>query len=149
MLARFTLQQNTLFYLYLYLLKRFSSILLLFIFCVYSFNFKTHYCYYADTDKRFHGDCHEHLNGLKVDKNSSKAIVTDAKYSCIDIHKDFQYKQTESTYKFASFEIDLLHIFNVKTVINLYPSFHWNIKEIPIRAGPDICSNALRGPPFC
>lgn len=146
---RLSLQQKHLFYLYLYPLKRITSILLFFIFCVYTFTFKTHYCYYADTGKRFHGDCHEHLHGLKADKNSNEALVFGVKYSCIDIQKEFQYKQTESSYKFPSFEIELPGIYTAKTVATFYPNHNWNIKEIPIRAGPNISSNSLRAPPSC
>ncbi|MBI5857561.1 MAG: hypothetical protein HZB42_07905 [Sphingobacteriales bacterium] len=84
-----------------------------------------------------------------MDEKSAKAFFTDAKYYCLDVHKDFQYKQTETTYKFASFEIALPHVYNTRTPINFYHSRHWNIKEIPIRAGPAIAANTLRGPPSC
>ncbi len=132
-------------------MKRASAIFFLLIFCVFALTTKTHYCYHLDSGERFHGDCQEDVKGFSKNGLINEFNLSQAKYFCLDFHKEHFFKNTDT----ASFP-------QTSWVLDLHLDFHfilkapapnvsmrcWNIKEIPIRAGPLVCSNTLRGPPL-
>jgi len=64
-------------------LKRSASILFFVIFCVYSFTFKTHYCYNQD-GSRFHGDCTEYLQKVEH-SNLHSATFQPQEFECHNV----------------------------------------------------------------
>ena len=125
-------------------MRQFSSILLLALFCVHSFNFKTHYCFNTDDETRFHGECEDHNHAHQDDKGETSWQTNE--HTCYDIGKEVQ------TQKPAALNIDPSSTFLVSTV---YFSFQ---EELPLQEfypspelywddGPPLQTNLLRGPP--
>lgn len=125
-------------------MKKVTSILFLFIFCVQAFSFKTHFCYHTD-GTRFHGDCTEQM-GKAEPSSHSKASFHEQKYVCKDVKLDKQYQAHDAFKNFTDF-------FFVLTPVPELPVITSNYKRqaIPLfscRGGPPIATQFLRGPPL-
>ena len=129
-------------------MKKTCSIFFLFLFCVYAFTFKTHYCYYADTGERFHGDC-----GLKIKEAAAKGDLAHANffqkhYLCHDILKNTTSQQTKfislknpSADSFAFNPTTGISIPRQQIVDRVIPEFH-------CRSATLLLSDSLRAPPI-
>ncbi len=131
-------------------MKKVSSIFLLIIFCVYTFTFKTHYCYYADTGKRFHGDCEHEIKESAAKGELFHTNFFPKHYICQDILKNALPDQTKIiTVKnpFAN-----AFIFQPVLEISILQSRNcgnWIIPEFHCRSATLFLSNSLRAPPSC
>jgi hypothetical protein len=129
-------------------LKKRNSILLLLIFCVYSFTFKTHYCYYADTGKRFHGDCGEFERAAEKKNSDPNASFHKQKYNCYNVELNKQYQQQDFSIKsFSDFTLILPQMPELPIII--FSSQKQGIPLFSCRGGPPLVSFILRGPPSC
>lgn len=130
-------------------MKKFFAIFQLICFCVYSFTYKTHYCYHLDSGERFHGDCQWERKALGFDKSEAQTHILPLRYYCLDVHKDKVVKKENTS--FPSYQVDL-HIvfatcFLLKSSIS-EETLSWQGTNFPIRAGPGLLANSLRGPPL-
>ncbi|HEX9509474.1 MAG TPA: hypothetical protein VF939_03260 [Puia sp.] len=126
-------------------MKKLLTILLLFAFGVYSFTYKTHYCYYAD-GHRFHGDCQKEIRQAKEKLGNCIALLLPKHYICQDIQMDKQFHQRD--YSFKNFS-DTCYILPVTFELQVTVSLPGNY-AIPVfscRGGPPLGSSLLRGPP--
>lgn len=149
-------------------MKKTFSILLLAIFGIYAFTFKTHYCYHGaahesthewydhdgnlqycyghKTNERYHGDCHWLVNSVKG--NLGNKNLFPSYYYCIDILKNASFRESK-----------IIPLHNFSSVLFLSPpdleiplpdfSFlDWKIPDIRCRGGPPPLSISPRAPPL-
>lgn len=127
-------------------MKRVAAILLLLIFGISSFTFKTHYCYYPD-GHRFHGDCGEHITKSKSSKYS-QTYFHEKKYVCHDIQLDKQFSQHDYSIKnFSDSYYIFPAVFEISVITTL--SGNWALPIFSCRGGPPLFPNSLRAPPSC
>lgn len=130
-------------------MKRVSSISLLILFCVYSFTFKTHYCFYADTHERFHGDCEHEIKEAEKKGELAHSNFFPKHYVCNDIVKNAQPNQT----KILPIKNYSSNVLIIPTVVEIpLPDFSfldWNIPETHCRSATLLLSNSIHAPPFC
>ncbi|MDE2026241.1 MAG: hypothetical protein KGJ07_07140, partial [Patescibacteria group bacterium] len=110
-------------------MKKILSIVLLVAFCMYSFTFRSHYCYYAGTSKRFHGDCQWEIKQAAKKGELTKANFFPERYECFDIVKNVQTEVTKTLIvKNLSSDIQFVPI-NLKVPIPNFARLSWNIPE--------------------
>ncbi len=131
-------------------MKKVSAIFLLIIFCAFSFTFKTHYCYYANTGKRFHGDCEQKIKEAAAKGDIFHNNLFPTHYICQDILKDALPKQT----KIITVKNPFVSAFIFQPVLEIsIPSrdfgMEWNTPEFHCRGVPLNLTNATRGSPCC
>ncbi len=129
-------------------MKKAGSIILLSLFCVYSFTSKTHYCYYTDTCKRFHGDCGKFERAAKKTNGASNTFLYEHKYDCHNIELNKQYQHSDFSIKsFSDCTFILPEIPELPLII--FSSQKQVIPLFSCRGGPPLVSFLLRGPPSC
>lgn len=129
------------------MLKRLLAILLLAVFGLYSFTFKTHYCYHLD-GSRFHGDCRAEMKAAEQRWGTSQALLHDRHYVCYDISLEKQYKYPDYTIKSMQD-----HFFILPPALGLLPLLPLPVKVVSRLFascdGPPVLAQSLRGPPSC
>ncbi len=125
-------------------MKKAVAILVLLIFCVQAFSFKTHFCYRTD-GTRFHGDCTEQM-GKAESSSYSKASFHEQKYVCKDVKLDKQYQPHYTFKNFADFFVILTPIPELPVITSNYK--RQAIPPFSCRGGPPVCTQFLRGPPL-
>jgi hypothetical protein len=126
--------------------NRISSIFLISIFCIYSFTFKSHYCYHYD-GTRFHGDCEAYKQKTETNLNKSTAFLYEQKYVCYNAQLNKQYQRQNCNYKsFNDFVFTLASQSEFQTIIN--PSKKKRIALFFCRGGPPLIERLLRSPPY-
>jgi hypothetical protein len=130
-------------------MKRKGSIFILLVFCFYSFVFKTHYCYYADTDIRFHGDCNHEIKDAAAKGELAKTNFFPKHYVCDDYYKDANPSISKLIIVKNSIDGDAFVPHIIQNEIKGPITVHWLIPDIKNRAGPILIPNSLRGPPIC
>jgi len=129
-------------------MKRTGNILILFVFCFYSFVFKTHYCYYFNTDIRFHGDCTHEILEAKANGQYADLNFFPNHYHCDDYYKDAKPDLAKTiTVKNCS-EIIAVIITDYSATFNHTKTIDWIVPEIKSRGGPPLLPNSFRGPPL-
>ena len=130
-------------------MKRISAIFLLILFCVYAFTFKTHYCYYADSGERFHGDCEHEVKEAEAKGELAHANFFPKHYFCQDILKN----ATAQEYKIITVKNPSADTFTFPPVIEIsiphQQIVDWLIPEVKCRSATLLLYNSLRAPPFC
>jgi hypothetical protein len=127
--------------------KRATSIFLLFVFCVYSFTYKTHYCYYADSGKRFHGDCEAEQKEAAAKGELKDTNLFPKHYICYDFLKDAQSEQTKIiTAKNFSADAFILQP-TIEISIQQPKVVEWLIPEFHCRSATLRFPKSLRAPP--
>lgn len=128
-------------------MKKITSILLLLLFGVYSFTFKTHYCFYP-TGERFHGDCQEHIHEAETKGELGSTNLFPQKYFCEDIVKNTQVQETKIV-SVKSPISDLIFIPPVAEIIApVFSVYHLPQPEPKCRSATIISVHTLRGPPL-
>ncbi len=129
-------------------MKRLNPIFLLIIFCVYSFTFKTHYCFHIDSGERFHGDCEWEIKAAEGKGESSHANIFPKRYVCNDLVKTAHLQDIKATTVKSSFSD--LFILPPTTQVSIARSLvvDWLIPEPRSRSATIVSSYLLRGPPF-
>jgi len=127
-------------------MNRLSAILLLIIFGVSSFTFKTHYCYHND-GTRFHGDCSEHIHEVENGNGLQLAVVHEQKYICQDVHLEKQYYQQDYSFKTFSAYLFELPLFDTVLPLIFLADKH-QLLVFPSLVSPPPVSRFLRGPPL-
>jgi len=121
------------------------SILLLVVFGLSSFTFKTHYCYHFD-GSRFHGDCGANIRETLKHEGSSRPRLHERHYICFDIQFDKQYKQPDYTFKNFQDHYFILPAIEVLPFPVALPA-RQVIPAFSCRGGPPLPTGTLRGPP--
>lgn len=130
-------------------MQRASSILLLILFCVYSFTFKTHYCYYAGTNTRFHGDCEHEIKEAASKGELAHTNFFPKHYFCKDIVKNAIPEQSKVAV-IKNFTSDIFALsFPGGIIVPHFSFLEWNIPEVRCRSATLSLSNSLRAPPSC
>ncbi|MBI3503098.1 MAG: hypothetical protein HY063_15030 [Bacteroidetes bacterium] len=124
------------------MMRAFKSILLIFVFGVYSFTFKTHYCFYP-SGERFHGDCQAHI------KKSSGRNLYPNHYICYDFLKNAQTTKSDNSFIKISSQKVFIAENNFQNVKPIYISDFFVLPEFNCRGGPPLTFISLRAPPFC
>lgn len=124
------------------MMRKLESILLIFIFGVYSFTFKTHYCFYP-SGERFHGDCQAHI------KNSAKENLNPNLYVCYDFLKNIQTTKHNNSFVKISSQKVFADENNFQNVKPNFVSDFFILPEVHCRSGTLILFGSLRAPPFC
>lgn len=129
-------------------MKKASAIFLLILLCVYSFTFKTHYCYHIDTGERFHGDCEADIKEAAAQGGLAHTKFFPKQYICFDFVKNAQIEQT----KIFAFKNSLTDEFifppTIEILIPQIERVDWLLPEVHCRSGTLILSLSLRGPPL-
>ena len=129
-------------------MKRLQSIFLLFVFGIYAFTFKTHYCYYADSGERFHGDCEHEAKEAEAKGKLARANFFPKQYFCKDILKN----ATIQEHKIITVKNPSADTFTFPPVIEFsipqQQNVDWNIPEFHCRSATLLLSNSLRAPPL-
>ena len=121
---------------------------MLIVFCVYTFTFKTHYCYYEDTGKRFHGDCEWEIKEAAKKGGLAQANFFPKRYFCHDLVKNAVVQET----KVITVKSPRADAFAFQPAIEITPQqpiAYRLIPEVQCRSGPPLPCNLLRAPPFC
>ncbi len=130
-------------------MKRVSPLFLLTIFCFCSFTFKTHYCYYADSGERFHGDCGHEIFETAATGQPGKSNFSQKHYICHDINKNVSAQE----HNIITVKNPLAEAFTFPPIVEItFPQqviVDWLIPEIHCRSATLLLSNSLRAPPFC
>lgn len=129
-------------------MKQTGSILFLFVFCLYSFVFKTHYCYYINTDVRFHGDCNHEILSAKEKGSYADINFFPNHYHCDDYYKDARPAPAKAfTVKCFT---DIVAVINTNLSTSFYHDtiIDWIFPEIQTRGAPSLLPNCFRGPPL-
>ena len=126
-------------------MKRLTSILLLIVFGVSSFTFKTHYCYHKD-GTRFHGDCTEHIHEVEKGNGQQLAVVHAQKYICQNVQLEKQFYQQD--YSFKDFSAYLFELPLVETPRVIFLADKHRLLVFPCLSGPPNVTRFLRGPPL-
>ncbi len=129
-------------------MKKTSSILILIAFCVYSFVFKTHYCYYTDTDIRFHGDCEHEIKDAAARGDLAKTNLFPKHYVCYDYFKDAKPNLSKLIVVKNTFDNIFIIFVSIHDLARRIQTVDWLIPEIKSRGGPPLISNSFRGPPL-
>jgi len=131
-------------------MKYFFVIFQLISLCVYTFTHKTHWCYHTHTHERFHGDCQWKIKSLHQHKDHSQQHLIPKRYYCLDAQKDVILKEESFLFSSSGFDLDIapLYCFSLIFILNNGVFFDGKITDAPIRAGPDLLANSLRGPPL-
>ena len=129
-------------------MRRVSAILLLIIFGVSSFSFKTHYCFY-ENGTSYHGDCCEYILQIQKNKLPQQSILFQQKYFCQNFSLEKQFHQQDYSFNnFSDYLFDFPAAEDLRVIIFL-PIKH----QLPIfscRGGPPFLSAlSFRGPPLC
>lgn len=128
-------------------MKRLSAILLLIIFGVSSFSYKTHYCFYKN-GTRYHGDCCEYIPQIEKNKIPNQSILFQQKYFCQNFPLEKQFHQQDYSFNnFSDYLFDLPVVEDLRVII--FPASKHHLPVFSCRGGPPISSKSLRGPPFC
>lgn len=119
-------------------------------FCVYAFTHKTHWCYHVGSHERFHGDCQWEIKSLGLDKDKTSKHLLPQRYYCLDVHKAEVLKKGNTPLPSPHFDLHIIAptCFALKLTLETGDSSDWKITDTPIRAGPDLLANSLRGPPL-
>ena len=130
-------------------MKRISALFLLILFCVYAFSFKTHYCYYAHSGERFHGDCKHEIKVAAAKGGLAHANFFQNHYICHDILKN----ATAQEHKIITIKNPSADTFTFPPVIEIpipqQQIIDWLIPEFHCRSATLLLTNSLRAPPFC
>ena len=130
-------------------MQRASAIFLLILFCVYSFTFKTHYCYHIDTGKRFHGDCEKEIKEAAAKGELAHANFFPKHYLCQDIVKNAQVQETKAIIVKNSLTDAFTFPPTVEIPIPQIQIIDCLIPEAQCRSAPPLLFPSLRAPPFC
>lgn len=149
-------------------MKRVFSILLLAVFGVYAFTFKTHYCYHGakhesthewyDHDgnrqycyghkinERYHGNCHWLVN--KAKGNLAAQNLFPSHYYCIDIFKNASFCESKiiPLQKISSDEFLTHPVIDIS--ITEVSFIDWKVSDFHCRDGPPLFSISPRAPPL-
>ena len=111
---------------------------------MYSFTFKSHYCYNQD-GSRFHGDCTKHVQNADQ-SNLHSVTVESQEFDCHIVQLEKQYQQSH----FFS-HVDA-GVFIIPTTVQLplivVVSDRQAIPMFSCRGGPPLQILSLRGPPL-
>lgn len=130
-------------------MKKFISISLLSVFCVYSFTFKTHYCYYADTHERYHGDCQKHIKEAAEKGELADQNIFPAYYYCLDILRNAQFSETKFVSVKSPFSGLIFSPSVTEIIVPVFTVYHLLPPEPKCRSAPIISAHSLRAPPIC
>lgn len=129
-------------------MKRTSAILILLAFCFYSFTLKTHYCFYIETDTRFHGDCEHEIKDAAAKGMPGGAIILPGHYVCYDFLKDAKPDLPKLIVVKTGSDLAVVPI-KIQKLITKPSLVGWLVPEINSRGGPPLLLfNSFRGPPL-
>jgi hypothetical protein len=125
-------------------LTKLASILFLLIFGVYSFTFKTHYCYNKD-GSRFHGNCKIHATNAHLASLLSTTFQPQ-EFECHNVQLEKQYQQANYYNNFETGVFILPATIKLPLVVAMSESLA--IPMFSCRGGPPSPTLSLRGPPL-
>jgi hypothetical protein len=129
-------------------MKKVVALFLLLIFCVYTFTFKTHYCYHADNGTRFHGDCQQDKKDAAKKCTLGSTNFFPLHYICYDFAKN-EISQKEKAIVFKAFLSYIFHLpFQVTITQPQQVVGNWVAPKFQCRGVPLIIPHSLRGPPI-
>ncbi len=129
-------------------MKKTGNIVILLVFCFYSFVFKTHYCYYINTDVRFHGDCNHEIIAAKEKGQYADVNFFPNHYHCNDYFKDAKPSPAKTVDVKNNTNVSAIIATNCSLITCQATKFQWNLPEIRSRGGPPLLPNSFRGPPL-
>ncbi len=127
-------------------MKKITSIFLLILFGIYSFTFKTHYCFYPNGE-RFHGDCQEHIHEAEAKGSLGKATFFPQEYYCNDIVKNAQVFETKIITVKSPFNGLIVTPPVVEIIAPVFTAYYLPSPEPNCRSATIFSVNTLRGPP--
>lgn len=110
---------------------------------MYSFTFKTHYCYQLD-GSRFHGDCTKHIQNAEQSSLHS-VTVESQEFDCHIVQLEKQYQQAHYFNNFGACEFIIPTTVYFPLIVVV--SDRQNIPMFSCRGGPPLQTLSLRGPP--